>query len=254
MELSKWLPRYREISRRLDLDWEGDQRAADLLSSLMDDDFTPLEQLREVIAGRNVLLFGAGPSLINDLLRLRQASMLDRFCLLSADGATSALLRDGNVRPDVITTDLDGVVEDQIQASKGGSIVVVHAHGDNIPALSRYVPRLRRRLGSTQVEPRKGVYNFGGFTDGDRAAFLSVELGAKALVLAGMDFGSTVGTYSKPRAYSKDMKVRKLSVGLELLEWLASENTQTLLYNVTLSGVPIRGFKKVDVAELQRLF
>jgi uncharacterized Rossmann fold enzyme len=253
LELSKWFPRYREIVQRLDLSWDEDQKAADLLSALFDDDFTPLEQLSGMIADRNVIVFGAGPSLTNDLVSLRRTSLLDRFCLVSADGATSALMEKGEARPHVIATDLDGKVEDQIRASEEGSIVVIHAHGDNVPALTRYVPRLRNRLGSTQVEPRKGVYNFGGFTDGDRAAFLSVELGANALVLAGMDFGASVGTYSKPQPYSLGTKVAKLKIGLELLEWLAID-TRIPLYNVTHEGVPIKGFKKVDVVELQRLF
>lgn len=32
------------------------------------------------------------------------------------------------------------------------------------------------------------VYNFGGFTDGDRAVFLAEALGASLIVVAGMDF------------------------------------------------------------------
>lgn len=254
MELSTWLPHYREIVKRLDLSWDEDQKAAEVLSALIDDNFTPLERLRAEIADRNVIVFGAGPSLIDDLEGLNRTSLLSKFVLVSADGATSALLEKVGTRPQVIATDLDGKVEDQIRASEEGSIVVVHAHGDNVPALRRYVPRFRRRLGSTQVEPRKGVYNFGGFTDGDRAVFLSLELGASALVLAGMDFGVSVGTYSKPQPYSLGLKVAKLSIGLELLEWLAADITGIPLYNVTRKGVPIKGFKKIEVAELKRLF
>jgi hypothetical protein len=253
LELSKWLPRYREIVESLHLSWDEDQKAADLLSALIADNFRSLDQLRAEVADRRVIVFGAGPSLAEDILRLRKASLLERFCLVSADGATSALLEKGTIRPNVIATDLDGKVEDQICASEEGSVAVVHAHGDNIPSLKRYLPKFRNRLGSTQVEPRKGVYNFGGFTDGDRAAFLSVELGASALVLAGMDFGGAIGTYSKPRPFSLDMKVAKLKIGLTLLEWLATE-TRIPLCNVTREGSPIKGFKKVEVAELQRLF
>ncbi|MEM2094669.1 MAG: 6-hydroxymethylpterin diphosphokinase MptE-like protein [Candidatus Bathyarchaeia archaeon] len=251
MNLSVWLTRYREIVRKLSLSWDKDQEAADLLSSLLDEDFIPLERVREAVSGRNVLVFGAGPSLVQDLLSLIQNSILDRFCLITADGATSALIKQ-NIRPNLIVTDLDGNIEDQIHASKEGSIVIIHAHGDNIPALTKYVSKFHNRLGSTQVEPRKGVYNFGGFTDGDRAVFMSISLGAKTLTLAGMDFGSEIGEYSKPKPYSKEMKVEKLHVGLELLEWL-STNTLIPLYNITAGGIPIRGFRKVTVDELRRL-
>ncbi|MEM2094404.1 MAG: 6-hydroxymethylpterin diphosphokinase MptE-like protein [Candidatus Bathyarchaeia archaeon] len=251
MNLSLWLACYREIVRKLSLSWDRDQEAADILSSLLDEDFIPLEKVREAVLGRNVLIFGAGPSLVQDLLNLLQASLLDRFCLITADGATSALLKQ-NIRPNLIVTDLDGDVEDQIHASKEGSIVIVHAHGDNIPALRKYVSKLRNRLGSTQVQPRRGVYNFGGFTDGDRAAFLSIYLGANTVTLAGMDFGSEIGGYSKPKPYSKEMKIEKLRIGLELLEWL-STFTKIPLYNITANGIPIRGFRKVTVDELRSL-
>ncbi len=238
--------------KSLNLNWDEDQKAADLLSTLMVGNFAPLDRLKAEVVDRRVIVFGAGPSLEEDVMRLRKTSLLERFCLISADGATSALLEKGSIRPNVITTDLDGRVEDQIHASKKGSITVIHAHGNNIPLLNRYVSKFRNRLGSTQVEPRRGVYNFGGFTDGDRAAFLSVELGANMLVLAGMDFGDSVGTYSKARSFSLDMKVAKLKIGLVLLEWLATE-TRVPLYNVTQKGIPVKGFKKILVSDLQRL-
>ena len=49
----------------------------------------------------------------------------------------------------------------------------------------------------------KYVHNFGGFTDGDRAVFLAVQLGAKKLILAGMDFGKVVSKYSRPEIDSE---------------------------------------------------
>ena len=238
--------------KSLNLSWDEDQKAADLLSALMAGSFTPLDRLKGEVVDRGVIVFGAGPSLAEDVMCLHKTSLLERFCLISADGATSALLEKGSIRPNVIATDLDGRVEDQIHASEKGSIAVIHAHGDNIPSLNRYVSKFRNRLGSTQAEPRKGVYNFGGFTDGDRAAFLSVELGASMVVLAGMDFGGMVGSYSKAGSFSLDMKVAKLKIGLALLEWLATE-TRVPLYNVTRKGSPIGGFRRVEVSDLQRL-
>ncbi len=252
MELSRWLPRYREIAASLNLNWDDDQEAADLLSTLMGGRTTPLERLKAEVADRGVIVFGAGPSLTDDVVRLQKGCLLEKFCLISADGATSALLDEGHILPNVIATDLDGRVEDQIHASEMGSVVVVHAHGNNIPMLKAYVSKFRERLGSTQVEPRKDVHNFGGFTDGDRAAFLSVELGASFLVLAGMDFGRAIGKYSKAGSFSFDMKVAKLKIGLALLEWLATE-TRTPFYNLTQQGTPVKGFKKIQVSDLWNL-
>jgi uncharacterized Rossmann fold enzyme len=43
-------------------------------------------------------------------------------------------------------------------------------------------------LATTQAAPRGAVGNHGGFTDGDRAAFLADAAGAERLVFAGWDF------------------------------------------------------------------
>ena len=66
--------------------------------------------------------------------------------------------------------------------------MVVHAHGDNLDALKRYVPQLERIIGTVQCRPPPGLYNFGGFTDGDRCVFLAQELGAASIKLVGFDF------------------------------------------------------------------
>jgi len=212
-----------------------------------------LDELKEIITGRPAIVLGAGPSLAEDIIRLQEASLLDRFCLIAADGATTGLLRVGRVLPQIVATDLDGRVEDQVLVSRGGCTVVIHGHGDNMPAMKAYVPRFKRRIGSTQVEPKPNVYSFGGFTDGDRAAFLAVEMGASALVLVGMDFGNIVGEYSKPQFHVSALKHEKLGIGLELLEWLATR-TRIPLYNATRRGVPIKGFKRVEPVDLGSLF
>lgn len=253
MELSDWMPWYEKIAHRLGLCREKDQEATDYLSGLFEDKHLSLRQAHVIVDGRVVIVFGAGPSLAGDVRNLRQAGLLQRCCLISADGATTAVMDVGRLVPDMIATDLDGRVEDQVEASLNGSILVVHAHGDNIPALKRIVSRLgNRNIGSTQVEPRRHVHNFGGFTDGDRAAFLAVELGAKAVVLAGMDFGDMVGEYSKPDARASTMKMTKLHIGLELLSWL-STRTRIQLLNITEHGVNIEGFKRATLQEVEVL-
>jgi uncharacterized Rossmann fold enzyme len=253
MELSDWMPWYEKISHRLGLCREKDQRATDYLSSLLEEKDFSLCQAHDVVDGRVVIVFGAGPSLAGDVRNLRQSGLLQRCCLISANGATTAVMDVGRLFPDIVATDLDGRVEDQVEASLNGSILIVHAHSDNVPALERIVPRLGiRTIGSTQVEPRRGVHNFGGFTDGDRAAFLAVEFGARAVVLAGMDFGDIVGEYSKPDARASTMKMAKLHIGLELLAWL-STRTRIQLLNTTEHGVPIEGFHRAKLEEVEAL-
>ncbi|MDD4249345.1 MAG: DUF115 domain-containing protein, partial [Methanosarcina sp.] len=58
----------------------------------------------------------------------------------------------------------------------------------NMDKLEKYVPRFRRFIATTQARPFDQVYNFGGFSDGDRCVFVAREFGAKSIRLAGFDF------------------------------------------------------------------
>ncbi|HEX7627608.1 MAG TPA: 6-hydroxymethylpterin diphosphokinase MptE-like protein [Candidatus Methanoperedens sp.] len=110
--------------------------------------------------------------------------------IIAADGATSVLMNNA-ITPDIIVTDLDGNMDDEAKANELGAIMVVHAHGDNIDALGEELPRLKRVIGTTQSKPLDNVYNFGGFTDGDRCVFLAKEMGAKSITIIGFDFKDT---------------------------------------------------------------
>ena len=216
LELEDWWPWYRRIIETFGYSQAQDQAAADLLSKLLAGKAVDPDEVRKRVANRAVMVFGAGPSLEEDLTQVMREGVLRKFVTIVADGATTALLHVAKTAPDVIVTDLDGVVSDIVSAQRQGSEVVVHAHGDNIEALKRYAPEFPRAVGSTQVEPRPNVYNFLGFTDGDRAVFLSAAMGAKLIVLAGMDFGSTVGEYSKVKVKSLAVKRKKMEISREL--------------------------------------
>jgi 2-amino-4-hydroxy-6-hydroxymethyldihydropteridine diphosphokinase len=125
------------------------------------------------------------------------------------------------------------------KAEEIGAIIVVHAHGDNIDMLKKVIPKLRRIIGTTQVMPTKNVYNFGGFTDGDRCVFLAEEFGAWRIVLFGMDFGPQVGKYSKDVVKEIGLKKRKMQAGKKLLAMLA-KNSHSELFDI--SPRPIKGF------------
>ena len=103
---------------------------------------------------------------------------------VAADGAVGAL--DDYSQLACVVSDLDGAnyLDD---AAAHGQIIVVHAHGDNmvqwqnkIPKWSQFdlPPPLILSHQVNQIIP--GMYNFGGFTDGDRALCFILSLGVDA--------------------------------------------------------------------------
>ena len=121
------------------------------------------------------IVFGAGPSLKKHINYVKENYDLNEYLLVSADGATTAMLEEDLV-PDIVATDLDGKMSDLLTANSLGSYFVIHAHGDNMDKIAKLTPFFTSVLGTTQAQPVGNVYNFGGFTDGDRAIFLSVAL------------------------------------------------------------------------------
>lgn len=180
MDFQTWEPIYERILADFGYRRQEDEKAARVLRSLVDTPASP-DILRDVIAGADVTVCGAAETLEHELAGRTAV-------VIAADEATSLLLRH-DIQPNVIVTDLDGNVADQIAVSQRGSIVVIHAHGDNIPLLHRHVPHfIGPVLLTTQAAPFDHVYNFGGFTDGDRAYFLAKTCNATSLTLLGFDF------------------------------------------------------------------
>ncbi|WP_258083929.1 6-hydroxymethylpterin diphosphokinase MptE-like protein [Thermococcus thermotolerans] len=230
MEWEEWKPFYMRIVREMGYSVEEDRRAAELLRALLleGDDYILRDELAAVVEKR-AYVFGCGPS----LERALEGHDFSDGTLIAADGATSALL-DAGLLPDIIVTDLDGRVPDLKLANDRGAFMVIHAHGDNVEKMAVYVPMFSRILGTCQTEPLDIVYNFGGFTDGDRAAFLAEELGASEIILVGFDFGETVGRWSKPglREHSPvwESKRKKFEFARELLQWLEKNGRARIEY------------------------
>ena len=189
MEFSEWEKYYEQILLDFGYDRARDEEAAEVLAELSaGSSLAGLEELGRHLTDMEVYVFGDGPS-------LREALESHQFhgTIVAADGATSALMERGIV-PQLIVTDLDGRVEDQVAANERGAIVVVLAHGDNIPALREWVPRFRGKLVVTsQSAPIRHLHNFGGFTDGDRAVYIADHFGARRIVLVGFDFAGDRG-------------------------------------------------------------
>lgn len=198
MRFEEWTPLYLEILKDFNFSRDDDEAAARLLCSLLEnrDDNLSLEELSNLIGGRDVLICGNAPQLAVDLTEVRSTFDLEDVVVIAADGATTVLLNAGII-PSIIVTDLDGTVSDIILANEKGSVVVVHAHGDNMDALKEYVPQLSNILGTTQSRPFGSIYNFGGFTDGDRCVFLAQHFKAESIKLIGFDYDDPHVSFKK---------------------------------------------------------
>ena len=194
MQFATWEPIYLAILDDFGFSMSGDEDAAKLLAELLRDLGNCLSTADARVRERRVVVFGNAPTLDRELDELQGTDAV----FLAADGATTVLLRRG-ILPDIIVTDLDGSFLDILEANREGSIAVVHAHGDNLDALSMFVPQMEGVIGTAQCRPPEGLYNFGGFTDGDRCVFLAKELGAASIKLVGFDYEDDSVTPRKRR-------------------------------------------------------
>ncbi len=203
MNFESWEPVYEAILDDFGFGREADERARDRLAAFAE----PFEFGRLDCSRRTVAVVGAGPSLEEET-----EVAADCGVVFAASTAADTLL-DAGIGVDCMVTDLDKNVETARALTHEGVPVAAHAHGDNLPAIEREVPGFdpENTLATTQAAPVEAVYNPGGFTDGDRAAFLADHLGAERLEFVGWDFDDpSVGP----------MKARKLLWAERLLYWL----------------------------------
>jgi 2-amino-4-hydroxy-6-hydroxymethyldihydropteridine diphosphokinase len=189
MEFARWEPEYERIRAEFGFAMPREEHAAARLEALLPPEYRDgaIRRATAPLRGREVIVVGLapryGPPPIWRLGRLDPAP-----AVVAADGAAAVCLEAGIV-PAVVVTDLDGPVPAEVNANRKGSLVVVHAHGDNEPALEEWVPQFPGALaGSWAGPPRPALLDVGGFTDGDRAACLAEHAGARAILLWGFDF------------------------------------------------------------------
>ena len=180
MQFDEWEPTYLRILEEMEYDRPSDEASVRLMkmiltnSDLIDDD-----DLRTYIRGKVVVTGGAKFS-VNDV---------PEYDTLIATGSSIPYLLENAIIPDVIVTDLDGDVEAQKAASSKGAVTLIHAHGDNADELILHAKDFKGKiLMTTQSKPELTVYNFGGFTDGDRAVCTADAMGARKITLIGFDF------------------------------------------------------------------
>lgn len=175
MEFDEWKPLYDEILSDFGYSKGKDRRAARLLAeSRGSDDLSSLSRLksRKIEIGGPYYLYEDG----------------DRFSI-AAGSALTRMLEEGT-EPDLIVTDMDGDTDLQREMNLDGVPIVIHAHGDNIQLIKEWATKFKGHVISTcQCKPpNENIYNFGGFTDGDRAAFIADQFGGEKIILNGWDF------------------------------------------------------------------
>jgi len=207
MQFSDWEPVYEAVLADFGYGRGADEQARDILADLLPGPgYNPA---RLDIQDATVAVAGGADRLTQtaDLALARDADAV----IAASDAATR--LRARGVRVDCMVTDLDKRPETARELTAAGTLVAVHAHGDNIETLRSVVPGLDGSavVPTTQARPVDGVSNFGGFTDGDRAAFLADALGAGRLVFPGWNVDDTSVSAEKRQ---------KLGWAEQLLYWL----------------------------------
>ncbi len=235
MEFGLWEKYYKEILEDFGFSRSGDEESAKLLDEILSTEgCLTLDDLSQIVGfSDKFIVFGAGPSLKEHIIYLKENYDLRDYVLVSADGATTALIEE-RISPDIVATDLDGNIDDILLANIRGANIVIHAHGDNIDKIASLTSFFNNVLGTTQAQPVGNLYNFGGFTDGDRAMFLAVALGASEMTLAGMDFGDIVTKYSRPNietdlAEADDFKKKKLKYAELFTQWIIDNEDVTII-------------------------
>ena len=204
MKYETFEPMYAAILSDFGFERAADERARDVAAELATP--FPLDGLGDW-RGATVAVAGAAPRLVDDVDIARDADVV------VAASTAADVLRDRGVAVDCMVTDLDKNPETAAALTREGVPVAAHAHGDNVPAVREWLPRFADEwtLATTQAAPTGPVANAGGFTDGDRAAFLADHVGAGRLVFPGWAFDD-------PDV--DPMKARKLDWAARLLRWL----------------------------------
>lgn len=218
----RWAYIYDLIRLDMGFNYLDDYYASQVLNTLIKefvDTYVTEMRVRKLIEGSDAYVVGAGPKCFEELKSLERPPEV----LIAADGAMRCCL-DAGYKPDIVVSDLDGLAVDDLRYED--IIYVVHAHGNNVDKLLRYVGLIRGDLlGTNQCIQYGKLRVYGGFTDGDRAVFLANYFKARTIRLVGFDLRSgVVGKYSKPwmgmESYATPLKMRKFRWAERLLKML----------------------------------
>ena len=200
MQLKDWMRIYEEILRDFGFSKEEDEKAAVIMHELGKGKLLDSSVLN-FLRGRKVAVVGGA----------YEGEDIEEDTILTA-GKAVKLVDTSVYGPSIHVTDMEEDDNLLIELERKGCILVLHAHGDNIDRIKSVIPKIGRFIGTTQSEPFDKIYNFGGFTDGDRAVLLAKYFGAK-VKLYGFDF---------ERA-ANEIKRKKLKWARKILTTFASD-------------------------------
>ncbi len=173
MELEDWLELYKKILLDFGFDKDEDERAALIMHKLGGNKLLDSSTLN-MIRGKDVAVVGGAYG----------GEEIEEDFIITAGKAVTKV----EFVPNIHVTDMEEDDEILVNLEKSGCLLVLHAHGDNINRIKSVVPKLEKFVATTQSVPFDRVYNFGGFTDGDRAAIIAKKFGAKKIRLYGFNF------------------------------------------------------------------
>ncbi len=190
----QWEDLYERICRELVIDCKSDYTSTKVLSAMAIHQVTFIKRINSFRNG-NFIIYGPAGKIIErkekGVVSVVADSAIDRF---------------KNFVPDIIVTDLDGNLERIMSCWKDGTVLCIHAHGDNIKRIMESVPALEGDfLGTCQSSKTENLLNLHGFTDGDRAVKLAQFLEAQTIRLDGFDFRTPVSKYG---SRDKEKKLR----------------------------------------------
>lgn len=191
MDFDEWDPIYRAICDAFGYDRTADERVASWFATKLH----PSVSSRLVLADSAVAVVVGAALDPADFVHVKAADHV----IVTGDALADLLKAD--IAVSLVVTDLDSDPARVCSWTRQGGLAAIHAHGDNGDLLSQWLPRMRRSnvIGTTQAEPQPPLLNFGGFTDGDRAAYLAHGLGAASISLVGWDLGDTTVEPTKRR-------------------------------------------------------
>lgn len=198
MDFETWAPVYRAILRDMGFSEKDDETAAAFIAEAENASVCgAADALEKRIKDRPALVCGNAPCLVRDIRTIREkngGAFPADTAVIAADGAAVVLAACGIV-PDIVVTDLDGravsdpEAEIRLANAHPDLLMLIHAHGDNKHRLEKYLPMLDTFIATCQCRPPAAhVFNFGGFSDGDRCLFLADAFGASEIGFAGFDF------------------------------------------------------------------
>lgn len=179
MKLDEWLKVYEEILSDFNFARESDENSAKLIHDLGRGKLLDKEIIERVVKDRVVAIIGGA---------VKSEIDVEVDVIITAGKAILRWIELSDKTPNIHVTDMEEDLDVLLDLNKKGCILVLHAHGDNAERIRKIVPYIPRFVATTQSIPFNRVYNFGGFTDGDRAAIMAKELGARKVILHGFEF------------------------------------------------------------------